>query len=52
MDGDGRSTQLGEDEEEAEAAYFKAEEAVAGLVEEAAEYEAKEIEIKVGMGLT
>ena len=52
MDGDGRSTQLGEEEEEAEAVDFKEEEAAVGVVEEATEEEAKEIEIKVKMVLT
>ena len=52
MDGDGRSTQMGEKEEEVEAVDLKSEEAVLGVSEEAVEDEAKEIEIKVEMGLT
>ena len=43
MNGDGRSTNLGEEEEEADADDFKAEEAAVGVVEEAVEDEAKEI---------
>ena len=43
MNRDGRSTQLGYEEEEAEAADLKAEEAAVGVFEEAAGDEAKEI---------
>ena len=43
MGGDGRSNQLGEEEEEAEADNFKEEEAAAGVANETAEDEAKEI---------
>ena len=43
MDGDGRSTQLVEEEEELEAADLKLEEAAVGVVEEDAKDESKEI---------
>ena len=52
MDRDGSSTQLREEEEEAEANDFKSEKAAVGVVEETAEGEEKEIETKVKMGLT
>ena len=52
MDGDGRSTHLGEEEEEAQVSNLKAEEATVGVVEEASEYEAKEKEIKMSFLLT
>ena len=52
MDRDGKSTHLGEAEEDSEASNLKLEAAVTGVVEEAAEDEAKEIEIKVKMGFT
>ena len=51
MDVDRRSTHLGEEEQEAEAADLKAEESAVGVVNKSAEDEAKEIEIKVKMGL-
>ena len=52
MDGGIRSTHMREEEEEAEADYLKEEEAVVGLVEEAAKEKSKEIDIKVKMSLT
>ena len=52
MDGYRISTQLEEEERESEAYNLKAEEAAVGVVEEAAEEEAKVIEIKVKMWLT
>ena len=41
MDGDGRSTHMGEEEDEAEADDLKSEEAVVGVVKEATEDEEK-----------
>ena len=52
MDGDGRSTHLVEEEEEAEVADLKADQDVVGVVEEAAKDKAKEIEIKLKIELT
>ena len=52
MDGYRISTQLEEEERESEAYNLKAEEAAVGVVEEAAEEEAKVIEIKVKLGFT
>ena len=52
MNGDGRSNQMVEEEEETETDHLKSEEATVWLVEEATEDESKEIEIKVKMGLT
>ena len=43
MDGDGRSKNLKDEEEESEASDLKAEEAVVGVVKEAADVNAKEI---------
>ena len=51
MDGDGRSTQLIEKKEEAEASDLKVKEVVVGLIEEATEDKAKQTETKVKMGL-
>ena len=45
------SNHLGEEEEEAEADYLKAEESATGVVEEATEYKSKGIEIKFKMVL-
>ena len=47
MDWDGRSTQLGEEEDEENAANLKAEKATIGVVKESAEDKEKGIEIKV-----
>ena len=52
MDGGGRSTHLGEEEAESEAANLKVEEAAVEVFKKAAEDKAKEIEIKVKIGLT
>ena len=52
MDGYCKSTNLGEDEEESDAADLREEEAVVGVAKEAAENEAKKIEIRVKMVLT
>ena len=52
MDRDGSSTQLREEEEEAEAAALKADESAVGMVKEAMEDSAKQIQTKVKMGLT
>ena len=52
MDIDSRSTHLGEEKEEANVEDLKAEEAAVGMVEEAADDESKEIEVKVKIGLT
>ena len=52
MDRDDKSTQMGEEEEEAEADNLKSEEAEVAVTKEAAEEGAKEIETKVKMGLT
>ena len=50
MDGDGSSTQMGWEKEEAEATNIKAEEAALRLVEDATEDKEKEIETKLKWG--
>ena len=52
MDRGGRSTNLGNEEDESEAADLKAEEAAVRVIKEATEDEAKEIEINLKMVLT
>ena len=52
MNGDVRSNQMGEEEEETETDYLKSEEATVWMVELATEDESKEIEIKMKIGLT
>ena len=52
IDRDGRSIHLGQEEEGAEADYLKEEQAAVEVVEEAMEDKAKEIKIKVKIGLT
>ena len=52
MDRGGRSTNLGDEEDESEAADLKAEEAAVRVIKEATEDEAKEIEINLKMVLT
>ena len=52
MDGEGGSTHLEVEKEEAEADGLKAKEAAVGLVKEAAEDKEKETEIRVKMVLT